>query len=34
MRNESLKFLETLINTPSPSGFETRGQRVWRASVK
>lgn len=29
MRNESLKFLEKLINTPSPSGFETRGQRVW-----
>ncbi len=29
MRNESLKFLRTLINTPSPSGFETRGQRVW-----
>jgi len=29
MRDESLKFLRTLINTPSPSGFETRGQRVW-----
>jgi putative aminopeptidase FrvX len=29
MRSASLKFLETLINTPSPSGFETRGQRVW-----
>jgi len=29
MRPASLKFLETLINTPSPSGFETRGQRVW-----
>ena len=34
MRNESLKFLETLINTPSPSGFETRGQRVWLDYVK
>ncbi|WP_280536798.1 M20/M25/M40 family metallo-hydrolase [Halopenitus sp. POP-27] len=22
-------FLETLLNTPSPSGFETDGQRVW-----
>lgn len=29
MRAESLKFLENLVNTPSPSGFETRGQRVW-----
>ncbi len=29
MRNASLAFLEKLINTPSPSGFETRGQRVW-----
>jgi len=29
MRAESLQFLEKLINTPSPSGFETRGQRVW-----
>lgn len=29
MRDASLKFLETLINTPSPSGHESRGQRVW-----
>lgn len=29
MHDESLKFLETLINTPSPSGYESRGQRVW-----
>jgi endoglucanase len=29
IRDASLKFLETLLNTPSPSGFETRGQRVW-----
>lgn len=29
MRNESLKFLQKLINTPSPSGHEARGQRVW-----
>ena len=29
MRKESLLFLETLLNTPSPSGHETRGQRVW-----
>jgi len=25
----SLQFLEKLINTPSPSGFEAKGQRVW-----
>lgn len=29
MRNESIKFLEKLVNTPSPSGHEARGQRVW-----
>lgn len=29
MRAESLQFLESLVNTPSPSGNEARGQRVW-----
>jgi putative aminopeptidase FrvX len=29
MRDASLKFLQTLVNTPSPVGHETRGQRVW-----
>jgi putative aminopeptidase FrvX len=29
MRDASLKFLQTLVNTPSPVGYETRGQRVW-----
>lgn len=29
MRNESVDFLKTLVNTPSPSGNELRGQRVW-----
>ncbi len=29
MRDKSLAFLEKLINTPSPSGHERRGQRVW-----
>lgn len=29
MRNESLEFLKTLLETPSPSGFETQGQRIW-----
>ena len=29
MREPSLEFLKTLVNTPSPVGHETRGQRVW-----
>ena len=29
MRAESLNFLKKLVNTPSPVGHETRGQRVW-----
>jgi endoglucanase len=34
MREQSLKFLETLVNTPSPSGHEVRGQRVWLNYVR
>jgi len=29
MRAASLEFLKRLLNTPSPSGHEFRGQRVW-----
>jgi putative aminopeptidase FrvX len=29
MRDASYDFLKQLLETPSPSGFETRGQRVW-----
>lgn len=29
MRDASLQFLKRLVNTPSPVGHETRGQRVW-----
>src|SRR5262252_8860558 len=29
MRKDSLNFLRTLVNTPSPVGHEARGQRVW-----
>jgi putative aminopeptidase FrvX len=29
MRPQSLEFLRRLVNTPSPVGYETRGQRVW-----
>src|SRR5690242_15434656 len=34
MRMESFQFFEHLVNTPSPSGHETRGQRVWLDYVK
>lgn len=34
MREESLGFLRTLVNTPSPVGHETRGQRVWMEYVR
>ncbi len=29
MKKEAIQFLEKLVNTPSPVGHETRGQRVW-----
>ena len=29
MREQSLSFLRTLVNTPSPTGHEVRGQQVW-----
>ncbi len=29
MRKESLAFLKELLTTPSPSGYESAGQRVW-----
>jgi putative aminopeptidase FrvX len=34
MRERSLSFLQTLVNTPSPVGHEVRGQRVWLDYVK
>ncbi|MAD18961.1 MAG: ABC transporter ATP-binding protein [Planctomycetaceae bacterium] len=34
MRTESLEFLRRLLDTPSPSGHETAGQRVWLAEVR
>jgi len=34
MREESLSFLKTLVNTPSPVGHEARGQRVWMDYAK
>ena len=29
LRPEDIRFFETLINTPSPTGFEWTGQQVW-----
>ncbi|HMP84165.1 MAG TPA: M42 family metallopeptidase [Verrucomicrobiota bacterium] len=34
MREQSLQFLKALVNTPSPVGHESRGQRVWLDYVK
>ena len=34
MRPESLAFLTQLVNTPSPSGHEARGQKVWLDYLK
>ena len=34
MREQSVNFLRTLVNTPSPTGHEVRGQRVWLDYVK
>src|ERR1041384_8140753 len=34
MREPSLNFLKMLVNTPSPTGHEVRGQRVWLDYVK
>ena len=34
MRAASLGFLRSLVNTPSPSGHEIRGQRVWLDYVR
>ena len=34
MRPESLAFLRTLLDTPSPSGFERDGQRAWLDYVR
>ena len=34
MQKASIEFLRTLVNTPSPVGHETRGQRVWLDYVK
>lgn len=32
--SKSLQFLETYINNPSPTGFETEGQKLWLKYIK
>jgi putative aminopeptidase FrvX len=34
LSDQSLKFLKTYLNTPSPVGFESGGQKVWLDYVK
>ena len=34
MRDESFAFLQQLLETPAPSGFETASQRVWAGYVR
>ena len=34
MREQSLNFLKTLVDTPSPVGHEVRGQRIWLEYVR
>lgn len=34
MRKQSLKFLEKLVNTPSPCSRELAGQKVWKDYIK
>src|SRR5215831_5258948 len=34
LTDESLSFIKEYINTPSPVGFESSGQRVWLNYVK
>ena len=34
MNDDRRAFLESLLETPSPSGFETAGQRVWTEYVR
>jgi putative aminopeptidase FrvX len=31
---KEMQFFETLINTPSPTGFEYKGQKVWMDYIK
>ncbi|MDX2195320.1 MAG: M20/M25/M40 family metallo-hydrolase [Cytophagales bacterium] len=34
MNESSLTFLENYINTPSPTGFESQGQKIWLEYIK
>ena len=34
LNDQSYKFLKTYINNPSPTGFESGGQKLWIEYVK
>lgn len=34
LNNKSIKFLETYLNNPSPTGYECEGQKIWMNYVK
>ena len=34
MNDKSLAFLERLLDTPGPSGFETAAARIWRSEAE
>lgn len=34
LNNKSLKFLEAYLNNPSPTGFESEGQKIWLKYIK
>ena len=34
MKKETLKYLENLLNQPSPSGYEDKARNVWRKEMK
>ena len=34
LSKSSIKFLEKYINNPSPTGFESEGQKLWLSYIK
>ena len=34
LNEKSIKFLETYLNNPSPTGYEWEGQKIWMEYLK
>ena len=34
LNEKSIKFLETYLNNPSPTGYEWEGQKIWMDYLK